>query len=393
GTLDLKHMGLESTGHLLDVAANDSMQQRKPSPASSGGMNAVTKAAMKAAKNEGDVVQVLDAPTDLSPPQVLADRRKTRVAHTPVHMMRARMENKGHASTEDPGSPTGVFSPEYPHAPLMQRRPGQIATGTPSHIGLSKNGMHVPPSLSNKPTKLRRLSDENDASRAETAAAMVATTTMNDDAEAASVSRVKTMLSRPHTMRFVSDLNAAELFCAKHVAVSRLTALLGGQSDISQADMVALIGATKKTTGAGMWSRLKTNLMKKDGGAGGGGSGGSGNGTKDRMRTATFGVPLETLMERQSAETELGAHGKQKLQVPQFFELMLTTLKTMDMTVEGIFRKNGNIRRLREVADAVDKDFSRVDLKKDAPVQIAALLKKFLREMPDPLIPFRMRRL
>ncbi|KAJ2862497.1 Rho-type GTPase activating protein Rga1, partial [Coemansia erecta] len=212
GTLDLKHMGLESTGHLLDAAANDSMQQRKPSPASSGGMNAVTKAAMKAAKNEGDVVQVLDAPTDLSPPQVLADRRKTRVAHTPVHMMRARMENKGHASTEDPGSPTGVFSPEYPHAPLMQRRPGQIATGTPSHIGLSKNGIHVPPSLSNKPTKLRRLSDENDASRAETAAAMVATTTMNDDAEAASVSRVKTMLSRPHTMRFVSDLNAAELF-------------------------------------------------------------------------------------------------------------------------------------------------------------------------------------
>ncbi|KAJ2550565.1 Rho-type GTPase activating protein Rga1 [Coemansia sp. RSA 1933] len=352
-------------------------------------MNAVTKAAVKAAKNEGDRVQVLDAPKDLSPPQVLADRRKTRVAHTPVHMMRARMENKGHGSSEDPGSPTGAYSPEYPHAPPMQRRPGQIATGAHT-IGAGKNGALMPPSLSNKPTKLRRLSDENDASRAETAA-MVAATTMNDDAESASESRVKTMLSRPHTMRFVSDLNTAELFCAKHVAVSRLTALLGGQSDISQGDLVALIGATKKTTGAGMWSRLKTNLMKKDGGAGGSGS--SGNNTKDRMRTATFGVPLETLMERQSTETELGAHGKQKLQVPQFFELMLTTLSTMDMAVEGIFRKNGNIRRLREVADAVDKDFSRVDLKKDAPVQIAALLKKFLRELPDPLIPFRMRRL
>ncbi|KAJ1667879.1 Rho-type GTPase activating protein Rga1 [Coemansia sp. RSA 1646] len=394
GDLDLKSVRSESPGHYLDASANGKMlgttqQQRKPSPANSEGMNAVTKAAVKAAKNEGDMVQVLDAPTDLSPPQVLADRRKPRVAHTPVHMMRARMENKGHASSEDPGSPTGLYSPEYPHAPLLQRRPGHIATGA-HHTGMAKNGAHMPPSLSNKPAKLRRLSDENEASRAETAA-MVAATTMNDDAEAASVSRVKTMLSRPHTMRFVSDLNTAELFCAKHVAVSRLTALLGGQSDISQADLVALIGVTKKTTGAGMWSRLKTNLMKKDGGAGG--SGGSGNGTKDRLRTATFGVPLETLMERQSAETELGAHGKQKLQVPQFFELMLTTLSSMDLTVEGIFRKNGNIKRLREVADAVDKDFSCVDLKKDTPVQIAALLKKFFREMPDPLIPFRMRRL
>ncbi|KAJ2523424.1 Rho-type GTPase activating protein Rga1 [Coemansia sp. RSA 1939] len=401
--LELRTVRSESPGQPSDLAASEithgsraaesNAQLQKPSASSSEAMNAVTKAAMKTAKNDGDImVQVLDAPSEPLPPHVLADRRKPRVAHTPVHTMKARMENRGRASGEDPGSPISLYPPEYPQVPPMQRRPGQIATGAHSPYGLGKNGgAHVPPSLSSRPTKMPHLSDDNDSARAETAA-MVAATTMND-AEAVSASKVRSMLSRPHTMRFVSDLNTAELFCAKHVAVSRLTALLGGQGEVSQADLVALIGSTKKGTAAGMWSRLKTNLMKKDGGAGGGGSGGSGSGGKDRMRNATFGVPLETLMERQSVETELGAHGKQKLHVPQFFEVMLTTLSSMDLAVEGIFRKNGNIRRLREVTDAVDKDFSRVDLKKDAPVQIAALLKKFLRELPDPLIPFRMRRL
>ncbi|KAI9506346.1 hypothetical protein BX070DRAFT_187531 [Coemansia spiralis] len=323
------------------------------SPANSEMMNAVTKAAVKAAKNEGDLVQ-------------------------------ARMENRGRASGEDSPSPTGIYSPAFPQLPPL-RRAGQ--TGGPQVL-IGQNGAQMQHSLSGKPTKLRRLSDEAEGARA--AAAMVAATTSN---EAETASKVKTMLSRPHTMRFISDLNTAELFCAKHVAVSRLAALLGGQSEFSQADLVALIGAQKKTSAAGMWSRLKTNLMKKDGNTGGGASGGGGSGGKDRMRNATFGVPLETLVERQGVETELGAHGKQKLHVPQFFEQMITTLSSMDLAVEGIFRKNGNIRRLREVTDAVDKDYSRVDLKKDAPVQIAALLKKFLRELPDPLIPFRMRRL
>lgn len=63
------------------------------------------------------------------------------------------------------------------------------------------------------------------------------------------------------------------------------------------------------------------------------------------------------------------------------------------MSIEGIFRKNGNIRRLRDLTDAIDRDPSSVDLSQDNPVQLAALLKKFLRELPDPLMTFKLHRL
>lgn len=63
------------------------------------------------------------------------------------------------------------------------------------------------------------------------------------------------------------------------------------------------------------------------------------------------------------------------------------------MSIEGVFRKNGNIRRLKELSEAIDKDPSSVNLTEDNPVQVAALLKKFLRDLPDPLLTFKLHRL
>jgi len=63
------------------------------------------------------------------------------------------------------------------------------------------------------------------------------------------------------------------------------------------------------------------------------------------------------------------------------------------MSVEGVFRKNGNIRRLKELSEAIDKDPSSVNLSDDNPVQVAALMKKFLRDLPDPLLTFKLHRL
>ena len=64
-----------------------------------------------------------------------------------------------------------------------------------------------------------------------------------------------------------------------------------------------------------------------------------------------------------------------------------------DLSVEGIFRKNGNIRRLKELTDAIDRDPQSVDLTQDNAVQLAALLKKFLRDLPDPLLTVKLHRL
>ncbi len=63
------------------------------------------------------------------------------------------------------------------------------------------------------------------------------------------------------------------------------------------------------------------------------------------------------------------------------------------MSVIGIFRKNGNIKRLNHMVEALDRDITSVNLSEDNPVQLAALLKRFLREMPDPLMTFKLHRL
>ena len=65
----------------------------------------------------------------------------------------------------------------------------------------------------------------------------------------------------------------------------------------------------------------------------------------------------------------------------------------IDMSVEGVFRKNGNIRKLNILAETLDRGDTQVDMGIEGPVQIAALLKKFLRELPDPLLTFKLHKL
>ena len=77
----------------------------------------------------------------------------------------------------------------------------------------------------------------------------------------------------------------------------------------------------------------------------------------------------------------------------QFSGVSTDPLCDIDMSMEGLFCKNGNIVRLKNLAEAIDRDTSSVDLTQDNAVQLCALLKKFLRELPEPLLMFKLHHL
>ncbi|CAO3585841.1 unnamed protein product [Absidia cylindrospora] len=82
--------------------------------------------------------------------------------------------------------------------------------------------------------------------------------------------------------------------------------------------------------------------------------------------------------------------------VPCFVQHCVLALLQRDLSAEGIFRKNGNIRELKQMEDIIDKDTTTdntntIDLlAKQTSIQLAALLKRYLRELPEPLLTFRL---
>lgn len=178
------------------------------------------------------------------------------------------------------------------------------------------------------------------------------------------------------TRRFFSELSGLEYFIVRHLAILCLEPLLKGHFDLEE--LLALIDTKSK---ASFWDKIG-KAFKADG---------------KSKKKGTFGVPLEILVDpnnkamNQSIESSHGV-GPGALRVPALLDDAVSAMRQMDMSVEGVFRKNGNIKRLKDMAEQIDANQT-PDLTRENPVQIAALLKKFLREMPDPLLTFRLHKL
>lgn len=177
--------------------------------------------------------------------------------------------------------------------------------------------------------------------------------------------------SSTRTKRYFSELSALEYFIVRHVAVLSMEPLLEGQ--FTMEELLSLIESRKPTTW-NIFGRAFKDEKKKG------------------KKKGVFGVNLDYLVEKEGTESSHGV-GPGALRIPAVVDDAVSAMRQMDMSVEGVFRKNGNIRRLKELSEMIDNRYDQVDMSKETPVQIAALLKKFLREMPDPLMTFKLHRL
>ena len=187
--------------------------------------------------------------------------------------------------------------------------------------------------------------------------------------QAEQVREQREQTSSTSSRRPISSLSAEELQVFKYVALLRVqkSSLL---EFVDMDDALELIETRKNT----FWGKF---LFK---------------GTRDRRdvrKKGVFGVSLDYLVERHGADSVLGATPT-PLRVPALIDDVVSAMRQMDVSVEGIFRKNGNVRRLKELADALDREVDTINLLDDHPVQLAALLKKFLRDLPDPLLTSRL---
>ncbi|KAI1437534.1 RhoGAP-domain-containing protein [Xylaria sp. CBS 124048] len=175
--------------------------------------------------------------------------------------------------------------------------------------------------------------------------------------------------------RFFSELSGLEYFIVRHVAVLTMQPML--ESEFTLEELLGLIEAKKPPT---FWNKFGKAFGKNDT-------------RKSAKKKGVFGVPLEVILERDGADSTDGV-GPGALRIPAIIEDTIIALKNKDLSVEGVFRKSGNIKKLTEQVAAVDRDgCDAIKWNDENPHQLAALLKRYLRDLPDPLMTFKLYRL
>ncbi|KAJ3125379.1 hypothetical protein HK098_000326 [Nowakowskiella sp. JEL0407] len=171
-------------------------------------------------------------------------------------------------------------------------------------------------------------------------------------------------------VKYISELNGLSHLVVRQWAVMQMHPLVA--SEIPDLDQLMEYIETKKPS---MWSQLASSI----------------NPSRKKPKDGTFGIPLDVLIERYGVDSRLSPGPPTR--IPLIVEQCISHLRQMDLKAEGIFRKSGNIRRLKMLTESLDRDPLAIDLKDDNPIQIAALLKKFLRDLPEPLLTYKLHKL
>lgn len=164
--------------------------------------------------------------------------------------------------------------------------------------------------------------------------------------------------------KYYSELTKSEHFILRHIAVEAFLAI---RQDKSREELVSLIQTRKLPT---FWDKFKFG------------------GSEKSKTMNVFGTDLQDLTKRYGVDSDLGV-GPSQLRIPIVVDDVVNSLRKKDMSVEGIFRLNGNIKNLRELTEQINASpLKSPEFHNYSAVQLAALLKKWLRELPNPLLTF-----
>ncbi|UNI15065.1 Rho-type GTPase activating protein Rga1 [Purpureocillium takamizusanense] len=176
------------------------------------------------------------------------------------------------------------------------------------------------------------------------------------------------------TRKFFPELSGLEYFNVRHLAVLTMQPMM--ESEFSLEELLGFIESRKPAT---FWKNLG-KAFKNDK-------------SKNVKKKGVFGVPLEIIIERDGADSTDGV-GPGTLRIPAVIDDIISSMRKMDLSVEGVFRKNGNIKKQQEMVDKINAEgCDVVNFMEQPVVQLAALLKRYLRDLPDPLMTHKLYRL
>ncbi|QPH00225.1 hypothetical protein C2857_003587 [Epichloe festucae Fl1] len=174
--------------------------------------------------------------------------------------------------------------------------------------------------------------------------------------------------------KFFPELSGLEYFNVRHLAVLTMHPLV--EQEFSLEELLNFIESRKQPT---FWKNLG-KAFKNDK-------------SKNVKKKGVFGVPLEVIIERDGADSTDGV-GPGTLRIPAVVDDIIASMRKMDLSVEGVFRKNGNIKKQQEMVEKINQEgCDVVNFMEQPVVQLAALLKRYLRDLPDPLMTHKLYRL